>query len=320
MRGVVRTARAPRLHPWHVLIVAVLLVAAVVSSLFLPHREAKAGSPDHAPPGAQWGQHLRPTPNVTPTALPPMIHGLQPVPLPDGRTVLLHLPPRSDVVHPLIFALHGLYNTTTSIENTSGFDALADQRGYLIAYGEGLYNSWNAGSCCGTAASTHVDDVDYLAEAVTAISAHFAVDQARIVVTGFSNGGMLAFRAACERPGLFRAALTVAGTLVSPCPNPVTVIHVHGLVGHHCACPRRLLRLHRHQLFPTAAPSPPGCPGAATSDWCIGRESTTGRRPPRASTSINCSSNWSAEPPSARGAAGLLLRLQHSIEIRPQLR
>jgi polyhydroxybutyrate depolymerase len=125
--------------------------------------------------------------------------------------------------------LPGLHNTTTSIENTSGFDALADRRGYIIAYGEGLDRSWNAGSCCGTAASTNVDDVDYLAQAVTTISANFAVDQARIVVTGFSNGGMLAFRAACERPGLFRAALTVAGTLVSQCPNPVTVIHVHGL-------------------------------------------------------------------------------------------
>jgi poly(3-hydroxybutyrate) depolymerase len=211
------------------LIAGALVLAATATAALLPGRQARAvpGS-GHAPVGANWGQHLRPTPNVTPAALPPMSAGLQPVPLPDGRTVLLHLPPRSNLVHPLIFALHGLANTYVSVEKDSGFDALADRQGYIIAYGVGVGRSWDAGSCCGSAVTQRVDDVDYLAEAVNAISAHFAVDQARIVVTGFSNGGMMAFRAACERPGLFRAALTVSGPLVAACPNPVTVTHVHG--------------------------------------------------------------------------------------------
>lgn len=229
LRGLVRPTRAGKLNARRLLAVGVLVLSGVATALLLPSRHAIAVPSGHAPVGTNWGQHLRATPNVTSPALPPMSHGLQPVPLPDGRTVLLHLPPRSDAVHPLIFALHGLSNTTTSIENSSGFDALANRQGYIIAYGEGVGSSWNAGSCCGAAASAHVDDVDYLAEAVTVISAHFAVDQARIVVAGFSNGGMMAFRAACERPDLFRAVLTVAGTLVSPCPNPVTVIHIHGL-------------------------------------------------------------------------------------------
>src|SRR4051794_23458993 len=79
---------------------------------------------EHTPVRASWGAHLRTTPNPPVQALPAPVGGLQPVPLSGGRTMLLRLPPQSDMIHPLIFALHGLYNGPSNIEAASGFDSL----------------------------------------------------------------------------------------------------------------------------------------------------------------------------------------------------
>jgi len=53
----------------------------------------------------------------------------------------------------------------------------------------------------------------------------------RIAVTGFSNGALMSYRLACERPDLFHVAVVVAGDVVGPRCNPaqpVALLHVHG--------------------------------------------------------------------------------------------
>jgi poly(3-hydroxybutyrate) depolymerase len=165
--------------------------------------------------------------------------------LPSGRTYLEHPPPvrvgartrpgrrRPPALlrRPLVVALHGWRNRPAALAASSGLAAFADAHGVLLAYGVGLGGSWNAGSCCGPAAATGVDDVAYLADVVAAVTARHLVDRRRVYVLGFSNGGMMAERAACERPDLFAAAGSVAGPLLVDCasPLPVRFAHIHGL-------------------------------------------------------------------------------------------
>ena len=51
-----------------------------------------------------------------------------------------------------------------------------------------------------------------------------------VFVTGMSNGAMLTYRLACDRPGRFAAIGPVAGTITSDCPTPapIPVLHIHG--------------------------------------------------------------------------------------------
>lgn len=157
----------------------------------------------------------------------PVVHGgalrsyrlFVPASLPAGRTV------------PLVVVLHGLGASPTATANLTRFDDLAERYGFVAAYPEGLGKSWNAGTCCGSSVVSRVDDVGFLARVVSDVSLAVRVDRARVYAAGFSNGGMMAMRAACERPDLFAAVASVAGTLVAPCAadRPVSVLQVTGM-------------------------------------------------------------------------------------------
>jgi polyhydroxybutyrate depolymerase len=99
------------------------------------------------------------------------------------------------------------------MESLTRFDAQADAEGFIVVYPEGVGRTWNAGFCCGDAQEEEVDDLGFLAQLVQTVGAERAVDRDRVYVAGFSNGGYMAYRAACERPDTLAAVASVAGTL-----------------------------------------------------------------------------------------------------------
>jgi polyhydroxybutyrate depolymerase len=127
--------------------------------------------------------------------------------------------------------LHGGYGSAGQAEQAYGWDELADRHGFLVAYPDGVGRSWNAGWCCGPAHIHDVDDVGFVGELIADISAGDSVDLRRVFAAGVSNGAMLAYRIACESPGLLAAIGAVAGTMVCECPRPgpVSLLHIHGL-------------------------------------------------------------------------------------------
>ncbi|HEY2667883.1 MAG TPA: PHB depolymerase family esterase [Actinomycetota bacterium] len=132
---------------------------------------------------------------------------------------------------PLVVVLHGGYGSAGQAEQAYGWDELADRHGFLVAYPDGVGRSWNAGWCCGPAHLQDVDDVGFVGALVADIAAGGSVDPRRVFAAGVSNGAMLAYRIACESPGLLTAIGAVAGTMVCECPEPrpVSVLHIHGL-------------------------------------------------------------------------------------------
>jgi len=61
----------------------------------------------------------------------------------------------------------------------------------------------------------------------------FPIDRSRLMVSGFSAGGMMVWNLACHRGSSFAAFAPVAGTfwesLPTSCPSaPVNLIHTHG--------------------------------------------------------------------------------------------
>ena len=110
----------------------------------------------------------------------------------------------------LVVDIHGFSSNKEQEQAISGWQAKADQIGILVAYPDGLANSWNAGVCCGTAAANDEDDVGFIRAMVAAIQAEADVDADRIYVTGLSNGGAMTHRLACEAADLFAAAAPLA--------------------------------------------------------------------------------------------------------------
>ncbi len=151
----------------------------------------------------------------------------------DAREYRVHVPPgyspsKSTM---LVLDFHGYLEKNTDIEKISKMDAVSDAHGFLVVYPQGKSTSWNAGACCGTSSLTDVKDVEFVGAMLDALSAEYCVDKKRVFSVGFSNGGMLSHRLACEMSDRIAAIGPVAGTLaVDTCAptRPVPVIHFHG--------------------------------------------------------------------------------------------
>jgi polyhydroxybutyrate depolymerase len=109
----------------------------------------------------------------------------------------------------------------------------------------GLLRHWNSGHCCGKALKDDIDDVVFVVSVIEEVSEELKVDQTRVYLVGHSNGGMLAYRIAAERPRLVAAVAPVAATIggrpsatkpewTIPKPEfPVPVVVVHGREDDH---------------------------------------------------------------------------------------
>ncbi len=178
----------------------------------------------------------------------------------DGETRLydVHVPPSYDgsAAVPLVLDLHGLASNKSQQAGISGFKALSDVEGFIVAYPLGLFGdpndpeaptgtladpldtlgpSWNAGfNCCVTATVAGVDDVGFLRALVSEIAAEANIDLRRVYATGASNGGAMAQRLACEASDLFAAVAPVAFPVpsdpLSICQpsRPIPVLHFAG--------------------------------------------------------------------------------------------
>lgn len=151
------------------------------------------------------------------------------------RSYELHVPPNYDGTTPLplVVNFHGLTSFGTQQQGFSEMDATADERGFIVAYPNGIDNSWNAGMCCPTAADDNIDDVGFARAVVEDLGGRGCIDRARVYATGMSNGGFLSHRLACEAADMFAAAAPVAGMLLldsAECQpsRPISIIHFHG--------------------------------------------------------------------------------------------
>ncbi|ROO89797.1 polyhydroxybutyrate depolymerase [Actinocorallia herbida] len=146
------------------------------------------------------------------------------------REYRLRVPRNFDGPLPLVLAVHGGASTAERFQEESGFDAVADDKGFLVAYPEGFLRSWNAGPCCGPAKVAKADDAGFLRTLIDRLVRAGVADPERVFVAGFSNGGGMAYRLACEGPGRVKGIGVVSASLVIGCEpeRPVSAMIVHG--------------------------------------------------------------------------------------------
>lgn len=136
---------------------------------------------------------------------------------------------------PLLIVLHGGLGNADFIRRTIGVDALAARSRVRLVFLDGTpirkstsnRRVWNAGACCGVAASTQVDDVSHIAMVI----GRLAPATSRVTLAGHSNGAMMAARVACERPNLLDRVIAISGPLLmSRCApsSGLLITHIHG--------------------------------------------------------------------------------------------
>jgi polyhydroxybutyrate depolymerase len=149
------------------------------------------------------------------------------------RTYRLFVPARVVAPAPLLVVLNGGGGAGM---RAPGFDAIAGRLGFPVLYPDGTGRgdgalSWNDGRPGTYAYEQHIDDVGYIAELIDSIVRALPVDRRRVYVTGVSDGGMMAYRLACDVGEIIAAFAPVAATLTAPRIDPLRprpLLHIHG--------------------------------------------------------------------------------------------
>jgi len=156
------------------------------------------------------------------------------------RTYIVHVPSRVSEGRPLplVLAFHGGGGSAPGFKAYAGLDALASREGFIVVYPDGSGRlgrrllTWNAGGCCGYAATQNVDDVGFALAVLRDVARNVSVDPARVYATGHSNGAMMAYRMAIDMSDRIAAIAPVAGAMQAPGfppPRPVPVLHIHSV-------------------------------------------------------------------------------------------
>lgn len=180
------------------------------------------------------------------------------------RSFDIHVPPGLDPSKPapLVFAFHGGGQNAWQFEGFTHIHDKSDSSGFILVEADGtlalgpsalptpspdagvVLEVWNAGNCCEYAAQTNgnIDDVGFVDRMIDKIEGETCIDPKRVFATGFSNGGMLSHRLACQLSNRIASIVAVSGgsgetdydtnpheTLFECNPSrPVPVLHIHG--------------------------------------------------------------------------------------------
>lgn len=166
----------------------------------------------------------------------------------DGRvrTYNLNLPPNYYEASnfSLVIAMHGGGGNANQFETTSRLTQKANDAKFIVVYPEGVKSTgplgartWNAGECCDYAAINNINDVKFISELINKLTNTYKIDPKKVYATGHSNGGMLAYRLACELSGKVAAIAPNGCTMVvkDACipSRPVPVLHMHSVLDNH---------------------------------------------------------------------------------------
>ncbi|SMF44782.1 alpha/beta hydrolase family esterase [Pseudobacteriovorax antillogorgiicola] len=160
---------------------------------------------------------------------------------PEDRTALLQLAEGPEK-RPLVLVLHGFGMDAESIDQFFNARRGAEQVNYHALIPEGRVNQdgarfWAAtDACCDFFGPEKSDtDVNYLMELVHEAVRSYPVRKNEIYIVGFSNGGFMANRLACEYSNVFEGVASFAGANyrdIAQCQpkRALSYLQVHGTV------------------------------------------------------------------------------------------
>lgn len=127
------------------------------------------------------------------------------------RQYIVHLPPayNNNSPTPAVIVLHGGSGNYQSVQGFTQMNFVSNQNDFLAIYPQGIGNappgySWADGRNT-TADQAGIDDVGFMSKLIDTLYNDYNIDTNRVYICGFSNGGFMTQRLACETPELFAA-------------------------------------------------------------------------------------------------------------------
>lgn len=137
--------------------------------------------------------------------------------------------------HPALIFLHGWGGTGEATVRNRGLVKQFTDRGYAFIAPTGMPRPGRSGSFWNSRLNEgdgFRDDMLFINTIVSHASKTLGVDRDQIMIGGFSGGGMMAWRIACDQPNTAFAYAPISGLMWRPlpetCAGPARLLHVHG--------------------------------------------------------------------------------------------
>lgn len=158
----------------------------------------------------------------------------------NSRSYRVYVPANYDAANPatMVLTLHGLGDNIANF-SLIGMNFIADTANIIVVVPQAMTDplastAWNSGAgFLGYYPNASVDDVGFISALIDTVSNNYAINAERVFCCGFSMGGFMTERLACELNGKIKSFASVAGTFggaLPPC-NPgraVSIAHFHG--------------------------------------------------------------------------------------------
>jgi len=157
----------------------------------------------------------------------------------EGRTrdymVLLPDNFRDTTNFPLMIYLHSYGWTAQQGMDYTLMNLVADTSGFIVVYPNAVDMVWNSGVGENPDwPDPDVDDVGFINALIDTLSNHYSINLKRVYACGFSNGGFMSYKLACQLSHRIAAIASVGGVMssgtVDNC-NPqhtMPVLQIHG--------------------------------------------------------------------------------------------
>lgn len=135
---------------------------------------------------------------------------------------------------PIVVALHGRPDTGVGFSIITQLHLTAEKENFLVLYPDGLNLGWNYVWGYPEFRYDEWDDVQFLQDLVLHLNEHVNIDLNRVYATGFSNGGFMTQRLACDAYDFFAAYAVLGATFIpqfeNDCDpaNDVPIMFMHG--------------------------------------------------------------------------------------------
>jgi polyhydroxybutyrate depolymerase len=128
-----------------------------------------------------------------------------------------------------VMFFHGWQGSAEETAADAGLVALASRLGVALIAPDGAGRTWSYPGSPGR----HRDEFAFVAQVLDDVAVRFPVDPARIMASGFSQGGSMVWYLACRMPQRFKAFAPMAGAFWEPlpasCAGPrAPLLHIHG--------------------------------------------------------------------------------------------
>lgn len=146
-----------------------------------------------------------------------------------------------DEAVPVVFGLHGLGDNMNNFYSAIGMNLIADTAGFILIVPEAVEFSmygytataWNSGaSYMGITPNEDVDDTGFIMAVLDSLETHYNVDAEKVYAFGFSIGGYMCNRLACEHGERLNSIASVSATIgvgfTPETTTPVSVLQFHG--------------------------------------------------------------------------------------------